>query len=110
MVHIAGVNVRRTPLVTAPGQTAMRPAPHSGRRRRARRKQMPVRPLTLFTATAAVALLVVAGCEAKVQAMANSAPTYAAPSLLSSQPPPQLSELLFESMTASQAAPSKGFV
>jgi hypothetical protein len=65
---------------------------------------MPVRPLTLFTATAAVALLVVAGCEAKVQAKANSVPTYAAPSLAASQPPPQLAELLFESMTAPQAA------
>jgi hypothetical protein len=71
---------------------------------------MPVRPLTLVTATAAVALLVVAGCEAKVQAKANSAPTYADPSLVSSQPPPQLAELLFESMTASQAAPGKGLV
>ncbi|WP_156689925.1 hypothetical protein [Mycobacterium sp. Marseille-P9652] len=69
---------------------------------------MPVRPLTLFTATAAVALVVVAGCEAKVQAKANSAPVYATPSLAVSEPPPQLAELLSESRTAPQAAPSAG--
>ncbi len=69
---------------------------------------MPVRPLTLFTATAAVALVVVAGCEAKVQAKTNNAPVYATPSLAASQPTPQLAELLSESLTAPQAAPSAG--
>ncbi|BBX66212.1 putative lipoprotein LppW [Mycobacterium saskatchewanense] len=70
---------------------------------------MPVRPRTLLTATAAVALLVVAGCEAKVQAKTYGAPVHAAPAPASSAPPsPQLAELLFEAITVPQAAPSSG--
>ncbi|MGZ4527071.1 MAG: hypothetical protein ACXVX7_11580, partial [Mycobacterium sp.] len=72
---------------------------------------MPVRPLTLITATAAVALLAVAGCEAKVQAKTSTAPVHATPPPASSPPPPQLAELLFEAVTAPQppqAIPSTG--
>ncbi|MEE6176485.1 hypothetical protein [Mycobacterium sp. 050134] len=71
---------------------------------------MPVRPRRLLTATAAVALLVVAGCEAKVQAKTYSAPTHAAPapSPSAAPPSPQLAELLFEAITVPQAAASSG--
>ncbi len=75
---------------------------------------MPVRPLTLFTATAVMALMssvVVAGCEAKVHAKVQSAPVQATPGLLSSrsQSPPQLAELLFEAISPSRTAPANSF-
>jgi hypothetical protein len=73
---------------------------------------MRARPLTLLTATAAVALVVVAGCEAKVQAKVSSAPVYPTPGLVSPQPPPQLPELLLEATMPPQPAqtlPSVGF-
>ncbi len=65
---------------------------------------MRARPLTLLNATAAVALLLVAGCEAKVQAKVYSAPLYAAPDRNSSQPPAQLAELLERAITPLGAA------
>jgi len=69
---------------------------------------MQVRPLTVFTATAVVTLVVVAGCEAQVQAKvydapAYSAPVYAAPEGDSAQPPPQLAELLVRTITPPEA-------
>ncbi len=67
---------------------------------------MPVRPLTLLTATAAVALVVVAGCEPKVQAKAHSTPVRITPDVVSSQLP--LAELLFEAAAPGQATPSTG--
>ena len=74
---------------------------------------MPIRPLTLFTATAAVALVVAAGCEAKVHARAQSAPVHATPDLVSaqsqSQSPPQLAELLFEAIAPAEASPANSF-
>ncbi len=73
---------------------------------------MPVRPLTLFTATVAVTVVVAAGCEAKVHAKAQSAPVHVAPVSSQSQPqsqPPQLAELLFEAMAPAQAAPASTF-
>jgi hypothetical protein len=60
---------------------------------------MRARPLTLLTATAAVTLVVVAGCEAKVQAKAYSAPVYAAFDRNSSLPQPQLAELPLRAIT-----------
>ncbi len=67
---------------------------------------MRVRPLTLVTAAAVVALVVAVGCEVKVQAKVYSLPVYPLPHLVSSQPvysqsvhsqpPPQLAELMFE--------------
>jgi hypothetical protein len=72
---------------------------------------MQIRPLTLFTATAAVTLLVVAGCEAQVQAKVYSAPVYTAPDVISA-PPPQLAELLVRTITppeAPQPQPSSAF-
>ncbi|CAM3121917.1 hypothetical protein BST27_17920 [Mycobacterium intermedium] len=56
------------------------------------------RPLTWLTALAAVTLVVVAGCEAKVQAMANNPPERNV-SQQDSQPPPQVFELLLRSVT-----------
>ncbi|HUH68625.1 MAG TPA: hypothetical protein VLZ05_06900 [Mycobacterium sp.] len=73
---------------------------------------MRARPLRLLTATAAVALVVVTGCEAKVRANVYSAPVYTAPDLVSSQPPPQLAELLLEVIMPDQlprALPNAGF-
>jgi hypothetical protein len=72
---------------------------------------MRARPLTLLTATAAVALTVVAGCEAKVQAKAYSAPVHPAPGLVSPQPPSQLAELLLEATISplAQMLPGVGF-
>ena len=64
---------------------------------------MRVRPLTLLTATAAVTLVVAAGCEAQVQAKVYSAPVYDAPDLVPSQPPPQLAELLVRAITVPDA-------
>ncbi len=48
---------------------------------------MRVRPLILLTATAAVALVVAAGCEAKVQARAYSLPVYARPTVVCASRP-----------------------
>lgn len=59
---------------------------------------MRARSLTLLNATAAVALLLVAGCEAKVHAKVYTAPVYAAPDRNSSQPPAQLAELLLRAI------------
>lgn len=64
---------------------------------------MRVRPLILATATAAVALVVAAGCEAKVQSSGPTKgyhlPVKVAP-LVSPQPPPPLAELLLETIAA----------
>ena len=78
---------------------------------------MRVRPLTLFTATAAVTLVVVAMCEAQVQAKVYSVPVYSAPvyvdpDLASSPPPPQLAQLLVRAITppeAPETPPSTAF-
>ena len=84
---------------------------------------MQIRPLTLFTAKAAVAVVVVAGCEATLHARAPFAHLHATPDLVASQyqpvsqpqpeaqppsqaqgtPRPQPGELLVEAM-----APSRG--
>lgn len=71
---------------------------------------MPVRPLTLFTA-AAVALVVTAGCEAKVHARSLSAPVQAShdPATSPSQSPPRLDELLFEAIAPAQGVPASSF-
>lgn len=70
---------------------------------------MRVRPLTLFTATAAVALLVAAGAEARVQARAYSLPVYTSPAGAFSPPaaprPTLSAELLGETTPAQQQAP-----
>ncbi len=73
---------------------------------------MRVRPLTLVTAIAAVALLVAAGCEAKVQAKVYSLPVNPLPHLVSAQPPPQLAKLMLEAIMPSQSPqtlPGAGF-
>ncbi|MGB8386629.1 hypothetical protein [Mycobacterium sp.] len=70
---------------------------------------MRTRPLTLVTASAAVALVVVIGCVAQVQAKVYSARAYAAPGLVSSQPPPQLAELMVETISPTQSVPGAGF-
>ncbi len=73
---------------------------------------MRVRPLTLVTAVAAVALVVAAGCEAKVQAKVYSLPVRRLPHSVSSQPPPQLADLMLEVNTPPQPAltlPGAGF-
>lgn len=56
------------------------------------------RPLTWLTALAAVTLVVVAGCEAKVQAKANN-PSERRVSQQDSQPAPQVFELLLRTIT-----------
>ncbi|OBH28742.1 hypothetical protein [Mycobacterium sp. E1319] len=69
---------------------------------------MRVRPLTLFTATAATALVVAAGSEARVQARAYSLPVYAAPAqaLMAPSPrPTQSAELLLEAALPQQQPP-----
>lgn len=66
---------------------------------------MRVRPLFLLTATAAVALVVAAGCEAKVQAKAYSFPVYVTPDRDLRQPRPQLAELMLEAAKPTQAEP-----
>ncbi len=63
---------------------------------------MRVRPLTLLTATAAVALVVAAGCEAQVQAKVYNLPVYVVPDRVVSQPPPHLAELMLEAVTPPQ--------
>jgi len=70
---------------------------------------MRTRRLTLVAAAAAVALVVVVGCVAKVQAKVYSAPVYTTPNPISSQPPPQLAELMLETVTPPQALPGAGF-
>ncbi|WP_204079315.1 hypothetical protein [Mycobacterium riyadhense] len=59
---------------------------------------MRARPLTVLTAAAAVTLVVVAGCEAKVQAKTYSAPAPDS-SQAQPQPQPQLVELLLRAVT-----------
>ncbi|KLO47083.1 lipoprotein LppW [Mycobacterium nebraskense] len=59
---------------------------------------MRVRPLILFTATAAVALVVAAGCEAKVQAKVYNLPVYITPDRGLRQPPPRVAELMLEAV------------
>jgi len=73
-----------------------------------RARPLRVRPLTVFTATAAVTLVVVAGCEALVQAKVYTVPVYGAPSyveadLAASPPPPQLAQLLVRAITPPEA-------
>ncbi len=63
---------------------------------------MRVRPLLLLTATAAVALVVAAGCEAKVQAKVHNLPVYVTPDRGLRQPPPQLAELMLEAVKPPQ--------
>ncbi|OBH34639.1 hypothetical protein A5692_12810 [Mycobacterium sp. E342] len=63
---------------------------------------MRVRPLFLLTATAAVALVVAAGCEAKVQAKAYNFPVYVTPDRGLRQPPPQVAELMLEAVKPTQ--------
>jgi hypothetical protein len=67
---------------------------------------MRVRPLFLLTATAAVALVVAAGCEAKVQAKvqakAYNLPVYVTPDSGLRQSPPQLAELMVEAVQPPQ--------
>lgn len=60
---------------------------------------MRARPLTLLTSIAAVTLLLVSGCEAKVAAKAYNAPEYSPVDRYSSQQQPQLAELMLEAMT-----------
>jgi hypothetical protein len=72
---------------------------------------MRVRPLTLITAAAAVALVVVVACEAKVQAKTPSPATYSAPGH-NLQPSPQLAELLLQVISRPippDALPDAGF-
>ena len=66
---------------------------------------MRVRPLILLTATAAVALVVAAGCEAKVQAKAYSLPVYVTPDRGLRQPPPQLAELMVDAVKPAEPEP-----
>jgi hypothetical protein len=71
---------------------------------------MRTRPLTLLTAAAAVALVVVAGCEAKVHATTPSTPRHSAPGP-TLHPSPQLAELLRQVTTRTLppgALPSAG--
>ncbi|OBB87389.1 hypothetical protein A5760_02495 [Mycobacterium colombiense] len=76
---------------------------------------MRVRPLTLFTATAAVTLVVAAGSEALVQAKVYSLPVTAPVRVLSAPPtstPPQSTTLMLEAATPpqpAQALPAPGF-
>lgn len=64
---------------------------------------MRVRPLLLLTATAAVALVVAAGCEAKVQAKVYNLPVYVTPDRGLREPPPQLAELMVDAVKPPQA-------
>lgn len=73
---------------------------------------MLVRPRTLITAIAAVAVMVAAGCEASVQARAHGVPVSPAPDPASPPPRPQLAELMLETITpalAPQTSPGVGF-
>ena len=76
---------------------------------------MRVRPLTLVTATAVVALVVAAGCEATVRATVYTVPVHPLPHLVASPPPqrpssqpPQLAELMVEVNTP-QTMQNAGF-
>jgi hypothetical protein len=72
---------------------------------------MRARPLTLLIAAAAAAMVVLGGCEAKVQAKTSGAPDYGAPTH-SPPPSPQLAELLLQVITRplpAGATPSAGF-
>lgn len=74
---------------------------------------MRVRPLTLFTATAAVALVVAAGCEAKVQAKVYNFPVFVTPDRGLRQAPPQRAQLMLEAVKPAQPEeqlPSAGTV
>ncbi|ANR92503.1 MULTISPECIES: serine hydrolase [Mycobacterium avium complex (MAC)] len=73
---------------------------------------MRVRPLTLFTATAAVTLLIAAGSEALVQAKVYHLPVAAPVRVLTQPPPPQSAALMLEAATPPQppqALPNAGF-
>ncbi|OMC33192.1 hypothetical protein A5739_07420 [Mycobacterium colombiense] len=76
---------------------------------------MRVRPLTLFTATAAVTLVVAAGSEALVQAKVYDLPVTAPVRVISAPPtstPPQSTALMLEAATPpqpAQALPGPGF-
>lgn len=73
---------------------------------------MRVRPLTLFTATAAVTLLIAAGSEALVQAKVYHPPVAAPVRVLTQPPPPQSAALMLEAATPPQppqALPNAGF-
>jgi hypothetical protein len=63
---------------------------------------MRARPLTLLTTSATVLLVVVAACEAKVQAKVASTPAHSASDRTSSQLQPQLAELLLQVITPPQ--------
>ena len=64
---------------------------------------MRVRPLFLLTATAAVALVVAAGCEATVQAKGYNLPVYVTPDRgLRPQSAPQPAELMLEAVRPAQ--------
>jgi len=72
---------------------------------------MRVRPLLLLTVTATVALVVAAGCEAKVHASkdarVHSMPVNAAPDWVSSQPQPPLADLMLEAATPPAPPPQE---
>lgn len=73
---------------------------------------MRVRPLTLFTATAAVTLLIAAGSEALVQAKVYHLPVAAPVRVLTQPPPPQSAALMLKAATPPQppqALPNAGF-
>lgn len=76
---------------------------------------MRVRPLTLFTATAAVTLVVAAGSEALVQAKVYTLPVTAPVRIISAPPtstPPQSATVMLEAATPpqpAQALPNPGF-
>lgn len=73
---------------------------------------MRVRPLTLFTATAAVTLLIAAGSEALVQAKVYHLPVAAPVRVLTQPPPPQSAALMLEAAPPPQppqALPNAGF-
>lgn len=73
---------------------------------------MRVRPLTLFTATAAVTLLIAAGSQALVQAKVYHLPVAAPVRVLTQPPPPQSAALMLEAATPPQppqALPNAGF-
>ena len=79
---------------------------------------MRIRPLTLITATAAVALVGAAGCEAVVRANVYSVPVHPLPHRVASppapprvapQPTPQLAELMLEVNTPPRSLPGAWF-
>ena len=66
---------------------------------------MRVRPLLLLSVTATVALVVAAGCEAKVQARVHSMPVNSAPHWVSSEPQQPLADLMLEAATPAAPPP-----